>query len=111
LLKACHLHEASEFSQIDYCVLIALCPAFSTESITSDCDCVFIFILYLTLLEAEMVVFPDMAQKLTYLPEEDPQRHREEASWVQGRGYAKKEGWNLLSAVCVKSLVAKLRIS
>jgi hypothetical protein len=55
-----------------------------------------------------MVVFPDMAQKLTYLPEEAPQRHR---SWVQGRGYAKKEGWNLLSAVCEKSLVAKLRIS
>jgi hypothetical protein len=66
----------------------------------------FTFVLDLKLLEAEMVIFPDMAQKLTYLPEEDPQRHREETSWVQGRGHVKKEGWILLNTVCVKPLVA-----
>jgi hypothetical protein len=53
-----------------------------------------------------MVIFPKMAQKLAYLPEEDPQRHGEETIWVQGSGRVKKEGWILLNTVCVKSLVA-----
>jgi hypothetical protein len=40
LLKACHLHEASEFSPRDYCVLIALCPTFIIENITPYWSCV-----------------------------------------------------------------------